>query len=70
MSSTVSARVLAAEHAPKTRAPEGGVYELRNVLGSATGQRTIMARGDRLPAAPRGFTWHLLEAHVDDRAPD
>jgi hypothetical protein len=48
----------------------GGVYELRNVLGSPAGERAIVARGDPLPAAPRGFTWRLLEAHVDDRAPD
>ena len=70
MGCTVSARVPMAEYPPGARAPISGVYELRNVLGSPTGMRTTIARGDQLPAAPRGFTWHLLEAPRDDSAPD
>lgn len=70
MGCTVSAHVPTAEYPPGARAPIRGVYELCNVLGSPTGVRTIVARGDLLPAAPRGFTWQLLEAHKDDRAPD
>ena len=69
MGCTVVARVPMAEYPPGTRAPVGGVYELRNVLGSPTGERAVVARGDKLPAAPRGFTWQLLETHMDDRAP-
>ena len=70
MGCTVSARVPMAEYPPGARAPLSGVYELRNVLGSPTGERTAVARGDPLPAAPRGFTWQLLEPRTDDPAPD
>ncbi|HTI82057.1 MAG TPA: hypothetical protein VL614_16525 [Acetobacteraceae bacterium] len=70
MGCTVSARVPMAEYPPGARAPISGVYELRNVLGSPTGVRTTIACGDPLPAAPRGFTWQLLETHMDDHAPD
>ena len=54
------------EYSPGTRVPVGGVYEQRNVLGAPTGDRVTMARGAPLPAAPRGFTWRLLEARKDD----
>ena len=42
-------------------APVAGIYEQRNVLGSATGVQVSMAQGETLPAAPRGFTWNLIE---------
>ena len=47
------------------RAPSGGVYEQRTVLGSSTGVRITVVRDEILPAAPRGFTWSLVEAHGD-----
>jgi hypothetical protein len=47
-----------------------GIHEQRTVLGSSTGERITVARGDPLPAAPRGFTWRLLEAIEGDRTPD
>jgi hypothetical protein len=54
------------EYPPGARVSVGGVYEQRNVLGAPTGDRVTMASGDPLPAAPRGFTWRLLEAPGDD----
>jgi hypothetical protein len=59
-----------AEYPPGTRAPTRGVYELSDVLGAPTGERATVARGDLLPGAPRGFTWQVLEAHMDDRLDD
>lgn len=50
------------EFAPGAQAPVAGAYEQRNVLGTATGVRVIMAQGESLPLAPRGFTWALVEA--------
>jgi len=58
----------APEHAPGTQVPESGVYELRNVLGTPTGERIVLSHGDRFPPAPRGFTWSLSEARRDTRA--
>ncbi len=52
----------ARECAPGMRAPSAGTYEERNVLGSPTGIRVTLAQGDELPAAPRGFTWRIVEA--------
>ena len=54
------------EYPPGTRAPVGGVYEQRNVLGAPTGEQVAMAPGEPLPAAPRGFTWRLVEAREDE----
>jgi hypothetical protein len=53
------------EYPPGMRAPSGGVYEQRNVLGSFTGVRITVVRDEILPAAPRGFTWSLVAAHSD-----
>ena len=53
------------EYLPGMRAPSGGVYEQRSVLGSATGVRITVVRDEVLPAAPRGFTWSLVETHGD-----
>ena len=58
--------MLVPEYPPGIPVPVGGVYEQRNVLGAPTGEHVAMARGERLPAAPRGFTWCLLEARKDD----
>jgi hypothetical protein len=55
----------AGEHPPGVLAPVAGIYEQRNVLGSPTGLRVSMAQGDALPAAPRGFTWALVQARAD-----
>jgi hypothetical protein len=49
------------EYPPGTRAPAAGLYEQRNVLGSPTGERIAVAQGDTLPAAPRGFTWLMVQ---------
>jgi len=58
-------RTTRGEYPPGMRAPSGGVYEQRSVLGSATGVRITVVRDEILPAAPRGFTWSLVEAHGD-----
>ena len=47
---------------PGMQAPSAGTYEERNVLGSPTGFRVTVAEGEVLPAAPRGFTWRIVEA--------
>jgi hypothetical protein len=60
----VNERLTAGEHAPGMPAPVAGIYEQRNVLGSATGLRVSMAQGETLPAAPRGFTWALVQTHA------
>ncbi len=44
------------------RAPSAGTYEERNVLGTLTGTRVTVAQGEVLPAAPRGFTWRMVES--------
>ncbi|HEY2619687.1 MAG TPA: hypothetical protein VGI78_20265 [Acetobacteraceae bacterium] len=50
------------EYPPGMRAPSAGTYEQRNVLGTPTGVRVTVAQGDVLPAAPRGFTWRMVDA--------
>ena len=49
------------EYPPGMRAPSDGTYEQRNVLGALTGVRITVAQGEVLPAAPRGFTWRIVE---------
>jgi hypothetical protein len=49
------------EYRPGMRAPTDGTYEQRNVLGAPTGVRVTVAEGEALPAAPRGFTWRMVE---------
>jgi hypothetical protein len=51
------------EYPPRMVAPSAGIYEQHNVLGASTGVRITVARGEILPAAPRGFTWRMVEAH-------
>jgi hypothetical protein len=70
MGFTGTERAPTPEYPPGTRVPMSGVYEQRSVLGSSTGERITVARGEALPAAPRGFTWRLLEAIEGDRTPD
>jgi hypothetical protein len=53
------------EFCPGEQAPSDGVYELRNVLGSATGTRITLEGGQKLPAAPRGFTWRVCEPRLE-----
>jgi hypothetical protein len=53
--------VWAREYPPGTLAPSGGTYEQCNVLGTPTGVRITLARAQELPAAPRGFTWRVVE---------
>lgn len=48
------------ERTPVMRAPSAGTYE-RNVLGTPTGTRVTVAQGEVRPAAPRGFTWRMVE---------
>jgi hypothetical protein len=45
-------------------APIAGLYEQRNVFGGATGHRVNLVQGEMLPAAPRGFSWCLIESHA------
>ena len=52
---------VAREYPPGTAAPSGGIYEQRSVLGTPTGVRITVGRGQELPAAPRGFTWRVVE---------
>lgn len=56
------------EYLPGTQAPMAGIYELRSVLGSPTGVRIAVARGETLPKAPRGFTWTIVASREDDGA--
>jgi hypothetical protein len=48
------------EHAPTDDAPTSGRYELLNVFGTATGEAPYANEGERLPAAPRSYTWRLV----------
>ena len=50
------------EYPTGMRAPTAGIYEQRNVLGTPTGVRVTVVQGDVLPAAPRGFTWRVVDA--------
>jgi hypothetical protein len=50
------------------QAPVGGTFEQRSVLGSPTGVRITVARGELLPNAPRGFTWSITDCVTDDGA--
>lgn len=49
------------EHQPSNPAPETGHYAEANVFGTHTGILIHARKGDALPAAPRGFTWRLVE---------
>jgi hypothetical protein len=56
----------AREYPPGMQAPVGGTFEQPSVLGSSTGVRVTVARGDPLPRAPRGFTWSFIDRVTDD----
>jgi hypothetical protein len=60
----------ARDYPPGSAAPLGGIYEQCSVLGTPTGVRITVARGQVLPAAPRGFTWRALELPPDRSAAD
>ncbi len=45
---------------PGDRAPTSGSYQELNVFGSPTGRVALVAKGNELPIAPRGFTWRPL----------
>jgi hypothetical protein len=49
------------EYQPGEPAPASGEYEQHRVLGSATGVRAAVLAGQRLPPAPRGFTWVMVD---------
>lgn len=53
------------EHSPGLPAPQDATYEQLNVLGSPTGVRVTVTRGELLPPAPRGFTWVILRPRDD-----
>lgn len=50
----------AAEFRSGDIAPESGVYEELNVLGTPTGSVIVMMRGETFPITPRNFTWRPL----------
>jgi hypothetical protein len=45
------------EHQPGDRAPATAHYEELNVFGSPTGTVVHVHAGNKLPPAPRNFTW-------------
>jgi hypothetical protein len=45
---------------PTDDAPASGRYELLNVFGTATGEAVSAMEGERLPAAPRGYSWRRV----------
>ena len=53
------------EHQPGTYAPRQGRYEELNVFGSRTGKIEHVREGERLPLAPRGFTWRRITAILE-----
>jgi hypothetical protein len=52
------------EHQPGTHAPTTGRYEELNVFGSRTGRIEDVREGEKLPSAPRGFSWRQIEAEA------
>lgn len=50
-----------AEQGPGEPALRAGRFRLFNVFGSATGETISAMRGQKLPAAPRGYSWRLEE---------
>ena len=48
------------EHRPGDAAPATGHYEELNVFGTPTGAVVHVREGDRLPGAPRSFTWRRI----------
>jgi hypothetical protein len=48
------------DHDPADTAPVSGRYELLNIFGTATGEALSAVAGERLPAAPLGYSWRLV----------
>jgi hypothetical protein len=48
------------DYAPNAKAPEAGIYELRNIFGEPAGETVVVRQDERLPPAPRCFTWRLI----------
>jgi hypothetical protein len=48
------------EHQPGANAPVTAHYEELNVFGSVTGKTVHVREGERLPSAPRSFTWRRI----------
>ena len=48
------------DHLPGSKAPAGGVYEELNMFGVSTGITEHVAKGERLPLAPQGYTWRKV----------
>jgi hypothetical protein len=48
------------DHRPGELAPDSGQYSLLNVFGSMSSEAAQVLRGNRLPPAPRGFTWRMV----------
>jgi hypothetical protein len=49
------------EHQPGAHAPVTGLYEELNVFGSPTRKVEHVQEGERLPRAPRDFSWRQVE---------
>jgi hypothetical protein len=49
------------EHRPGELASATGLYHEVNVFGTRTGRTVRAERGERLPGAPLGFRWQLIE---------
>ena len=47
-------------YAPGSAAPESGTYEQLDVFRIPTGITEHVIRGERLPLAPRGYTWRKM----------
>ena len=45
------------EYKPNEKAPISGIYELLNIFGSPHGKTAFVCQGERLPLAPRDYTW-------------
>jgi hypothetical protein len=45
---------------PTGDAPALGRYQLLNIFGAATDAVASARKGERLPAAPRGYSWRLV----------
>ena len=53
--------ILHGEHQPETHAPLTGHDEELNIFGTPTGKVEHVREGERLPHAPRGFSWRRME---------
>ena len=53
------------EYAPNDNAPASGRYELLNISGTPTHEAISASEGERLPAAPLGYSWRLVANDVE-----